>query len=241
MTTLLILTALLAPQAPPANVETRTVELALNAACGRNAECREKRAEQARTVSRAILDACDDHMPRRECLTLVATLAESKMNSHPTCSPQRCRDLCGKEVAGLSRKCRVRCAKAISPRATVRADSCNDRGTSAGWFQMKTVLTNACAKAFGHAVNPHDVSQAASCYAWFVKRSHDSNRCRVWDVRKRWRVSFARVAAGPHRRGLVNGHLLRLPRCQPHGYARRAHRSSVRTAHFPRAVREAKP
>lgn len=209
--------------------------LALNAACGRNAECRDKRGSQARVVARTILDACGLHMPRRHCLTLVATLAESRMNAYPTCSPQRCRHLCGMDAGGGSRRCRIKCGKAISGRAHTRAKSCNDGGTSAGWFQMKRILLRSCERSMGHHIDPHDLGQAAHCYAWIVGRSHRSNRCGVISQDRRWGVSFARVAAGPFARALVEGVLIRLPRCRPHGYARRAMRIGTRTAQYPKA------
>lgn len=233
----LLLAAALA--APPTDTLTdNATSLALNAACGRNPGCRADRAAEAEAVARTVLDACSLHMPRRECLTLVATVAESRMNAYPTCSPERCRQLCGLEASGGSRRCRVKCATAISQRARIRADKCNDSGTSRGWLQMKRILTRACSKAMGHAIDPHDLGQAVHCYAWIVGRSYRANKCGIVSPGKRWGVSFARVAAGPYKRGLVAGTMLWLPRCTPHGYARRWRaRRAIRTAQYPRAVK----
>ena len=232
----LLLAATLAVPTPD-NTLAQGEALALRAACGRNPDCRARRATEAKAVAATVLDACGLHMPRRECLTLVATLAESRMLAYPTCSPERCRQLCGMDASGGSR--RIKCAAAVGDRAHARSSMCNDRGTSRGWFQMKRVLTRACSRSMGHPIDPHDLGQAAHCYAWIVGRSYRANRCGVVLPDKRWGVSFARVAAGPFKRGLVAGHLLRLPRCTPHGYARRWRaRQAIRTAQWPRAVRK---
>lgn len=252
MRTLLILAALLAANVVHAvapTLEDRATEIALTVKCGDADECRVLRYDDARKVATDILDSCSAHVPRRECLILVATLSESKMNAHPTCSSSKCRKRCGTAPAGKQRRCRVLCAVSKGERAVRRALNCNDGGTSKGWFQLKRMLIRRCPKVDGRRVNPHDVREAATCYAWHVSRSHLKNACKIKDVGKRWSVSFARLAAGhsakatlKHKDGTETE--IKVRRCHPHSYARRAKRqleAAPDTFDYPRAVNVKKP
>ena len=249
---LLILSALVLPmpeqyQAPVAAdlapyMQAQATELALRAACGSKTSCRTRRHDEAVKVSRQVMRACESNIPIEHCLTLVATLGESQMNSHPTCSPKRCRALCGLAVGGASRKCRVKCASAMGERKGNRARSCNDGGDSAGWLQMKGILLRACKRYTGRTVDPHDVMQAVDCYSRIVARSYRKNRCGFSEGVTRWGVSFARVAAGPTFRRKIEGKVVRLPRCRPHGYARRAAlMGTLKGQQIPRAVKPGPP
>lgn len=224
------------PEQPVSSLDARAHSLALNAACGDRTACRSRRSDEARVAARIVLDACSQHMPRQHCLTLVATLAESQMHAHPTCSSKRCRDKCGTIATGKQRRCRIIC-EAGSERGVRRALRCNDGGTSTGWFQMKRILLRSCAKQ-GTPVDPYDLASASTCYAYHVARVAKANSCRIKHEPERWRVAFARVAAGPFTRvKLADGVTVRRSRCWAHGYARRAARSKVKHVEYPRAVR----
>ena len=191
------------------------VEMTLDTICASDA-CREGHYDRVQEAVTTVIDVCleDGSVPVEWCLGLVAVLKESNVKAYPTCAPQACNDVCGVLPHGSARKCRMRCTKNVQPAAYGRVKWCNDRGSSAGWFQMKRdgAHIRACNKRFGSNTDPHDLDDAVRCYAWRVKQSAEKNACGVSDP---WPVAFARVGKGVFHRGT------RKPVCEPNTYAKR--------------------
>lgn len=182
-------------------------------------EC-SNRAEEIGKAARAAVDQCkqDGFVPQQWCLVAVAALAESNGSSHPTCgAPESCLRQCGKAVSGASRTCRIRCTEAKAPRRAYRVRRCNDSGTSKGWVQIKSSTARICSRGLRRDVDPHNIRDAASCYAWLARHSWKLNSCKLQgDLR--WAVAFARTAGGPWLRNrAADG--VRIPRCTPNRYS----------------------
>lgn len=189
-------------------------EMVLEDICG-SESCRENHYDRVEQAVTTVIDVCIEEatIPVEHCLSLVAVLRESNAKAYPTCAPQACNDMCGVHPT-IDRKCRMECAKQVSPRTYRRVERCNDRGTSAGWFQMKVdgAHMRACEKAFGHKIDPHDLDEVSRCYALRVRQSAKKNFCRAKDP---WPIAFARVGIGVFKRGT------REPVCEPNRYAKR--------------------